>query len=377
MQLVIDGATLRDAPDGGMYRYLLALVSYLRRMDEIELSVLTPPGYKLPVEGAGPAALDIPQFSWVPGRSLRRFLAPVKRKLQERIWRNHVRPSASTIFHSIAYEKPMKGTISVVTAHDLIFEKFRSFFQGEAWDRERSRIIQSVRNAERCIAISQTTKDDLCSILSLDPSRIDVAHHGVHTSQFFPSEAGAADARAKFQLDVPYILYVGGRPNHKNFALVLEAFSQSTLSQDYFLVVVGRNWTEQEAQEISRRGMESKLRLIERPSEPDLINLYRAAAVFVFPSLYEGFGFPVLESMACGTLLAASNAGPVPEIGGEVPAYFDPREPGELVSAVRRLEDRSTAENRRKLGLERVKEFSWEKTSQLTVECYRKALANH
>ncbi|HEY7574805.1 MAG TPA: glycosyltransferase family 1 protein [Thermoanaerobaculia bacterium] len=377
LDLILDVAVFRDAPHGGCFVYLRELV------DRLPAAGVNPQYYPrgilpfrdphLPVrlDGGGSAAGR-------PGRrplrpALRSVLRRGKRTMERLYWETACQGRRHVVYHSVYHQRfPVRRAATVATIHDMIFERFPQFF-GAYWDLERSRKATVARASARCIAISERTKADLCERLRLAPEKVDVVYHGVNTSVFDPVSTDR-DRRWLESAGVPsggYLLYVGGRDNHKNFRAWLRAYTSSRL-RDLPLVVAGAAWSRDEEEDLRVEGARGVL-LVRNPRDRELVALYRHAAAFVCPSLYEGFGLPVLEAMACGAPVALSNAGSLPEVGGDVAEYFDPESGDSMVEAVTALLSPSVAAERRRRGIERARTFSWDRTIAGTVESYRRA----
>ena len=173
----------------------------------------------------------------------------------------------------------------------------------------------------------------------------------------------------------PYLLYVGTRGHHKNFRLLLEAYSRWDRRSEVSLVVVGAPWSHEEMLHVETTGISDRVYLLSDINDERLCWLYNRAAAFVHPSLYEGFGIPLLEAMACGCPIIASRIPSTIEVARDCPIYFEPTESEDLIAAF----DTGVAEGRDSarvhLGLELAERFSWDATARQTLGVYR-ALSN-
>jgi glycosyltransferase involved in cell wall biosynthesis len=381
LQVFLDATIFRDAPTGGCALYLRELVNRLPSQTGVSIE-LVPRGIPAVAADAAIASFATGPSGWTgrlraaapwavgPLRSLKKAGERVRCELA-------YTGRANGLFHSVYHQQfPVRRVPMVATVYDIIFEKFTDMF-GSEFDSERLKKAQVVKDAARCIAISGQTKADICDLFGISPAKVDVIPLGVDPAIFSPkAEAGESEFLSAAGLPSgPYLLYVGGRENHKNFSRFLRAYATSRLPGDFPLVVAGYGWSPAEREQVAATGIAGRIHLLVSPTTTELAMLYRNAAVFVYPSLYEGFGLPILEAMSCGTPIALSNAGPCPEVGGDVPAYFDPKDESDIARAIETLLDPREAHTRRARGLERVKSFSWDRTATLTVETYRKALA--
>ena len=198
----------------------------------------------------------------------------------------------------------------------------------------------------------------------------------VNRSRFY-DDAGADQVEsleAQFGIRQPYILYVGGRWHYKNFPIVLEAMRKLEARAGVKLVVAGPPWDQRECAEVLPHTAATNLRLVPNPSDDLLRRLYSSSAAFVFPSLHEGFGIPLLEAMSCGTPVVAADTGVFREVAGSAAVFFDPRDPEALVEALERTLNAATREEYRALGFARAGLYSWDRVAAATHETYRKVL---
>jgi glycosyltransferase involved in cell wall biosynthesis len=283
------------------------------------------------------------------------------------------------LLHSIDHVAPVWGAWrSVVTLHDLAFLLYpethtaasRAYYAATG---------ESVRRAERVIAVSQRTASDAIRLLGVDPSRVRVVHEAA-APVYYPRPretlAGVA-ARRGFDPQRPYVLFVGTLEPRKNVPLLIEAFAIVRRHLDAQLLLVGaRGWLDEPifaAQ--AKSGVGEDIRVLGSLGEDELPVLYSHAGVFALPSLYEGFGLSVLEAMACGAPVLCSSAGPLPEVAGDAAVLLPPHDPSSWAEAiVDLLVEPRRAQAFRERGMARAKTFSWEAAAQATREVYREAL---
>jgi glycosyltransferase involved in cell wall biosynthesis len=259
---------------------------------------------------------------------------------------------------------------TVLTAHDLVW---RLFPETKTWYYmlvHRMFAEKSARKADKVIAVSEATKHDLEDLLKIPAEKIEVAHLGVG-SLFRPHEASAAVKYVveKFAISPRYLCTVGTVQPRKNLATLIEAIGilKKRGQLEHQLVVAGaRGWKNSELdRSIQRSGLaEQEVRFLGFVPDDDLPLLYSGAAAFVFPSLYEGFGLPVLEAMACGVPVVASNTSSIPEVAQDAALLVRPECPEEYAEAIRRVW--SDAELRSTLilrGLQRAQRFQWTTTA--------------
>jgi glycosyltransferase involved in cell wall biosynthesis len=261
-----------------------------------------------------------------------------------------------------------------VTIHDLAFLRFPQTFK----PLHRQRLVWFTRNAvhraDRIIAISESTKHDLCNLMAVPTDRIDVVHHGVDHDLFH--EDGLAAKRA-----VPYILSVGTVQPRKNYSLLLRAFEKvcEMWREPLELVIVGQRgwmWEPIEA-EIRTSPVATRIHWLGYVADEQLPPLYRGATLVAMPSLCEGFGLPLLEAMACGAPVIASAASCFPEVCGDAARLIDPNDERAWADAMRELLGDAEKRNElRRRGLARAAQFTWERTARETIAVYHKVAAS-
>jgi len=259
----------------------------------------------------------------------------------------------------------------IVTVHDLVRLCF-GFTRETISERILLKLdIWGIKRASHIIATSQTTRNDLITRLKIPDDRISVIYNGVDHSLFKPYNIRLFNR--------PYILYVGSERPRKNLDRLIEAFAVVRKEfPELLLVKVGVAGRTREYREGIMRKLDS-LRIaqavifVEYASELDLAYYYSSAALLAYPSLYEGFGFPPLEAMACGCPVVTSDTSSLPEVVGEVGIMVNPYDTDSLVEAMRKvLTDSELRDNMVRKGLEQAKKFSWEKAARETEEVYNK-----
>jgi glycosyltransferase involved in cell wall biosynthesis len=249
---------------------------------------------------------------------------------------------------------------AVVTVHDLSFESDPELMRPRDRFMFRTFVPRSARRADRVLAVSERTKRDLVEHYAVPEEKIVVTPNGVDTV-FRPNGSGPEDP--------PYALFVGGIQPRKDPLTAIEALA--LVDGDLRLVLVGdeKRGGDEVREAISRLGLQQRVELAGYVEHEGLAALYRGAACLVFPSRYEGFGLPVLESMASGTPVVASRAGAVPEVAGDAAVLVEPGDAEALAEGIREVladRDRFVA-----AGLARAKQFTWAETARRTLEVYR------
>lgn len=272
---------------------------------------------------------------------------------------------------TISYLAPWFLTIpTVVVVHDMVsFDRSRMPNRRSALV-ERATIRPALRRASAIVAISESTRDDLCSSFPGTKNKTRVIHDAAQ-ARFNPIGCGDEMVLEKHQLSRPYILAVGTLEPRKNLPRLIEAFAQlpADLLATYELVLVGaRGWGSESLSPALRRHSAHVRTLGFIPTD-DLPALYRRATLLAFPSVYEGFGFPVLEAMQSGTPVLASRTSSIPEIGGDAVRYVDPYSVDDIrAKLVQMLRDPAELRTLSLRGTRRAKRFAWARTAEATLE---------
>jgi glycosyltransferase involved in cell wall biosynthesis len=238
-----------------------------------------------------------------------------------------------------------------------------------------------LRKLSLVITISESSKRDLMEYCKVPEERIIVTPEAADTDTYYPRDRQESHARisSKYALDAPYLLYIS-RIEHpgKNHVRLIRAFDRLKAKEDlpHKLVFAGSDWhrAEEVHREADQAAASDDIVFAGFVPNEDLPDLYCGADLFVFPSLYEGFGLPILEAMACGTPVACSNVSSMPEVAGDAGLLFDPSDEDSIEDSLRRaLTDDALRDDYSARGLARSKEFSWKKTAEQTLTVLRRA----
>jgi glycosyltransferase involved in cell wall biosynthesis len=285
------------------------------------------------------------------------------------------------LYHGTNFKFDTQGRHgAVLTIHDLWLDRYPQYsrkFLGQRFSSYRTRL--RANRAAHIIADSRHTAQDVQELYGLPPGKVSVIYPGA-SSEFFPARGmkELSSLRGRYGIpEEPYILFVGGADPRKNHRGLCEAFAHhQDLRKKCCLVVVGDpvHRMGSVVQTTSRLNIQERVVCLGTVPVADLRLLYAHADLFVFPSLYEGFGFPVLEAMACGTPVITSNRSSLPEVAGDAAVLVNPEDPPALAEAMRRvLFDQSLRESLKAKGVEQVKRFTWQKAARQTLEVYRQA----
>ena len=287
----------------------------------------------------------------------------------------------AALFHATEHLLlPLRDCPTVLTVHDLIFRHLPEHHKPLNRWYLRWALPLFCRRADRIIAVSEATRRDLIAAYDLPPAKVQVIPEAA-APRFQPtSDAMQAEVRARYGLPERYLLYVGTLEPRKNLTRLLRVWTALRRTGEIPpLVLVGaRGWLiEPFFESLAQNPYREDVILPGYIADPDLPAVYGAAAAFVFPSLYEGFGLPPLEAMACGTPVACSNVSSMPEVVGDAAVTFDPRDDAAMIEALRRIVGESDLRaDLRARGLRRAAEFSWARTARETLALYRELLGS-
>ncbi len=271
-----------------------------------------------------------------------------------------------------AVPPPGRGQRLVVTVHDLAFRIHPSMFPPAWRTLYRAGLRRTVARADAIVAISRSTANDLSRLTDVDPERV----HVVPLAASLPTSGDDPEpVLRRLRIPVPFVLFVGTLEPRKNVVRLVRAYRRGVASSGlpHALVLAGPlGWQAKRLQ--AELALDAPGTIV--PTGPlksaDVDALYRAADAFCYPSLYEGFGLPVLEAMARGVPTITSTASSLPEVAGDAALLVDPRSTEEIAAALRRvLEDAELASSLSKAGRSRATGFTWERTARATVEIYR------
>lgn len=319
---------------------------------------------------------------------LRRSLLPTERPPVRIAWEQTALPWAAAqdrldLLHCPVNVAPVLARCpTLLTIHDLIFLRSPEKFHPAKRFYLSTMTGWSARHAKHIIAVSEATRQDIIELLHIRPERVTTIHNGVG-AEFRPVEAARLEEfrRAK-SIEGRVVLYVGTLEPRKNLPLLLQAFAvlaAESQFEDVTLYIGGsKGWYYNEIFSTAERlGLTEsrRVRFLGRVPDDELALWYNVATVFAYPSLYEGFGLPVLEAMSCGTPAIASNTASLPEVVGSAGLLLDPNDVAAWIDGLHEL--LANRENRDALG-ERAKQqaamFSWEKAARKTVDIYRRHL---
>jgi glycosyltransferase involved in cell wall biosynthesis len=369
MRIAIDARKLRDF---GIGTYIRNLLSELSRLDQkTEYVVICRPA---DMEARGSLAAN---FRMVPETAPAYSISE-----QIRIPACLTRERAD-LLHEPHYVLPAATPCrSVVTIHDCIHLMFPQYLPNRlAYVYAKGVMWTATRKATRILTVSEASKRDILRFFDIPPEKVLVIYNAIDARFLGPADHERMDlVRQRYQLDHPFVLYVGNIKRHKNVERLIDAFGRARVGgpDDLRLIIIGDEISKHPAlrQAVHKHRLDKHVRFLGFQPHETLAAFYRLARAFVFPSLYEGFGLPPLEAMACGTPVVTSNVSSLPEVAGDAALLVDPYDADAIADGIRRaVTDESLRADLIARGLARARTFSWSQSVAKIHRIYMEVLA--
>jgi len=369
LRVIVDGIIYQVQPHGGISRIYREIFPRMCDIDNsLHITLLT----------EGQLRQELPEHMQITHRAIPvvtsclrpwRLWKSIIPQVREMAIKLRIGYTKAKIWHSTYYTmlKSWNG-LSVVTVYDMIHERFTNLFnqQGDNQFRERKR--RCILSADAVICISNNTREDIQYFYGIDAAKIWVvplAHSNIFRQIMDTHSTSFAKTKH------PFFLYVGDRVHYKNFDGILNAYSVWPGRKEVDILVVGKKWSSSEERLLMELGISDRVHLLTDIDDENLCRLYNQATAFIYPSLYEGFGIPLLEAMACGCPVIASRIPSTMEVTGDCPIYFEPGEMDDILHAFDNAFSENKGSERIQMGLKRIKNFSWNKTADQTLEVYK------
>jgi glycosyltransferase involved in cell wall biosynthesis len=368
-------------PRSGIARYVECLYQELCEMGEVDVTLAFN-------RIAKPIDLTLIQDPVVGAFSIKNSRYPYKviRKFMKPNWLYNFpfdfgfSKDKATIFHGTNFtHHPISNGKTVVTIHDLAYMKFPESTSAKIYQHHSRWVPYSAQKADRIIADSYQTKNDIIELLQVEPDKIDVIHIAAD-KKFKPlAEEIYQPITAKYNLPEDYILFVGTVEPRKNLLGLIQAYEllkRNHNTKEKLVIVGAKGWKFSPIFEwIKQHHLESDVIFTGFVDDEDLVALYNAAKLFVMPSMYEGFGIPILEAMQCGIPVIASDVSSIPEVVGQNGLLVDPHNREAWAQAMFTLiTNESEYKRYAQLSLERGESFNWRKVAEQTIHVYYKVM---
>jgi len=350
-------ATPAKTGTAGVQRYVVDLSVALDRLEEVEIVRVSAPS------GSG-------------GRLRRGATSLSRRAFYSVAMARDVRRRGAQLLHIPSPYFPRNlGVPMVLTVHDMLPWRYPEYVGRKQALRTKALLGRAAKRASRIIVGSEYTRNEVSKLLEVDPARVRVTPWGLDL-RFAPVESTSMWLARRFGIPGRYVLSSGTREPRKNLVTLISAFESFQLENpEYTLVVVGERPNPGSAIEAAMNGSNARIVRAGFVTDEELVRLYGSAACFAFPSLYEGFGFPPIEAMACGAPVVCSDRASLPEIVGEAAVLVDPTDADLIAEGLQSvLGSPQRATEYRERGLEHARRYTWPRCAEATAQIYREAL---
>lgn len=282
------------------------------------------------------------------------------------------------LIHCPAHVVPLMSSMkTIVTIHDLAFKLFPETFKWQNRSYLNFIVPLSIKKADKVIAVSKNTKKDIIREYNVNPNKIKVIYNGVDEKyRRINDDEIINKIKEKYKLPKDFILYLGTLEPRKNIERLIKGFNKTKKNNIKLVIAGGKGWLYDDVFKLVKKlNLEEKVIFTGYIDEKDIVLLYNAATLFVYPSLYEGFGLPPLEAMACGTPVITSNLSSLPEVVGDAAITVNPNNVKDLIEAIDKV--LNNKELQRKMiqkGLKRANKFTWKNTARETIKVYKEVL---
>lgn len=373
MRVHFDGRVFEKQTHGGISRVFTNLLRELEDFKEVEAYLHLEASVQPPVI---PASIKVVRTPTTHNLRPTAVFNKLNQHFSNRSQRRQYESFGSGIFHSTYYSvSPSSKLKQVFTLHDMIFEDYPEYFDNaEARECHILEKQKCIEQADVIVCVSDYTKQRLGAhypdIMTAKLIKV------IHLGPIVPDQRSVTfeDQPGFFDDHGPYILHVGSRHSHKNFMRLISAMSHGDLSELKLVSVGGGVISSDELKLLKQLGLRGRVQIIPKVTETELATAYRSASVVAVPSITEGFGLPLLEALQFGCSVACSTGGSLPEVGGGVPAYFDPFDESDLVRAIVEALSKRESPEQENEAINRAQQFSWRKCASSYVEVYKNIL---
>ena len=362
MVIGIDGneANVKNRVGSGQYAFELLKQFAKKKTNDFTVYLKEPPLSDLPKETEN---FECKTFG--PKKFWTQFALPIKLTLGQK----------PDVFFSMAHYGPRYSKVPyVVTIHDLSYLHYPEMFKKDDLMQLTSWSKYSIEKSAHIIVPSKSTKDDIIKNYKVSPSKITVTYEGYDRDRFKPQSKSSVDKiKKQYRIDADYIIFVGTLQPRKNLERLIEAFAKLTpgvLSGNLSLVIAGKKgWLYDSIfDKVKQLSLEGRVIFTDFVPDEDLPALISGAKLYVNPSLWEGFGIPVIEAQACGVPVVASNTSSLPEIVGDSAIMINPQNTDSIATGIKKALDPKTRSDLVKRGFENIKRFSWATCARQTLK---------
>ena len=282
------------------------------------------------------------------------------------------RPRPDVFFSMTHYAPRLSPVPTVVSVMDVAYERFSELFNKDDLYQLKNWTAYSVKQAKKVLTISDSSRDDIIKSYGTSLGKVVTIYPGIkEITSLEPHVFGMNQLQSKYHISDRYILFVGTLQPRKNIARLIEAFAKVKSEKPLELVIIGRRgWQFEEILAAPEKfGVSNRVKFLEGINDEELNVFYKHALCYILPSLYEGFGLPVVEAMQRGCPVITSNISSLPEAGGDAALYVDPTDADDIAEKISLLVgDKKMREDMVEKGKQQIKKFSWEKAAKETME---------
>lgn len=375
MKILYDHTVFQFQRYGGISRYFYELVTRLSTKEDVDINLFQ--GFHINEYALSEYKQNFDSYwgyKWEHKKPAAKYMALIFTIPNKILFDNHIRSSDVDIYHPTYYRKDLdkynKSAI-VLTVHDMIHELYPDQFIDSRFAIKAKK--KSIDTADQIICVSENTKKDLINMYDVPEDKIKVIFHGNSLSKS-DEYLKRVELKNLYSITKPFLLYVGDRKSsYKNFPMLLETYTAMFSDRFDLVCFGGGDFNHNELKTIKSIKCSGKVIHLSG-SDHLLVSLYKNAFCFIYPSLYEGFGIPLLEAMGLGCPVIASNTSSIPEVVDKAALFFDPYSKDSLINVIELLiSNNSKREKLVNLGFEQEKKFSWDKTAHETFKVYKYA----
>lgn len=370
MKIIFDGIIFSLQKNGGISRYFIELINGLAKRKDCEVIVILRKDVSPDIFDSG-VKIEFINSLIFRKYKIFKYLSVFFDNINLNLFSRKRKDFKGAIFHSTYYRNPNINFVKkIITVHDFTHEYYPGFFNAFTNIFYKKNKRRAILKSDGLICISNKTKEDMINLYDIKANNVKVIYHGVSDNFHIIDELEKNKFLNKKNIIKPYILYIGSRVLYKNFKAFIMAFYSWNKNTDFDILCIGSQFNKKELSFLDKLSLKNRVFAVENVSDFELVNYYNCAKFFVYPSEYEGFGLPLLESFSCGTPVVCSGIEVFKEIGLNFPLFFSNED--EMVNCFENAIKLNIINNEEMKN--HLKNFSWETTVNKTFDFYKKIL---